>query len=266
MKLPAADQEIFTQHICPFCGLAQVPTSAQKHFSTHRLNLTRHPVMPVVGVYVLAISCANPKCAEVALQITYGAGTMKENPFSSASFLLSERGEHYRLRPSASYTKQPACVPEVLANDYYEACKIRDLSPKASATLSRRVLQGMIRDFCGIRRDSLFLEIKELEDMSAKWEAPKGVQHETIEAMHHVRSIGNIGAHMEKDINIVVDVEPGEAQALIDLVELLFKDWYVARTAREEQLASIKKIAETKAEQKRLAFIQQQPDNEETAA
>lgn len=64
--------------------------------------------------------------------------------------------------------------------------------------------------------------------------------------MHHVRSIGNIGAHMEKDINVVVDVDKGEAQALIDLIEMLFKDWYVAKAQREKRLADIKKIAEEK--------------------
>lgn len=37
-----------------------------------------------------------------------------------------------------------------------------------------------------------------------------------------VREIGNIGAHMEADINVIIDVDPDEAQILIDLVELLF--------------------------------------------
>jgi hypothetical protein len=59
------------------------------------------------------------------------------------------------------------------------------------------------------------------------------------EAIEGVRTIGNIGAHMEKDINVIVDVDPGEAQLLIELIELLVKDWYVARHEREERLNAI---------------------------
>jgi len=79
--------------------------------------------------------------------------------------------------------------------------------------------------------------------------APKGVEHETIDAIDAVRSVGNIGAHMEKDINLIVDVDPGEAQALIELVEMLFEDWYVARHNRAERLARIQSIADEKKKQ-----------------
>jgi hypothetical protein len=58
-----------------------------------------------------------------------------------------------------------------------------------------------------------------------------------------VRSIGNIGAHMEKDINLIIDVEPEEAQALIELTETLFQEWYVGRHERQQRLARVAKIA-----------------------
>jgi hypothetical protein len=43
-----------------------------------------------------------------------------------------------------------------------------------------------------------------------------------VEAIDIVRNIGNIGAHMEADINVIVDVDPDEAQTLIELIETLF--------------------------------------------
>jgi hypothetical protein len=46
----------------------------------------------------------------------------------------------------------PDYIPEQIKDDYYEACSILNLSPKASATLARRCLQGMIRDFWGITK------------------------------------------------------------------------------------------------------------------
>lgn len=52
---------------------------------------------------------------------------------------------------------------------------------------------------------------------------------------------------MEKDIDVIVEVDPDEAQALINLIELLFEEWYVARNKRQESLAKIKTIADNKA-------------------
>ena len=47
----------------------------------------------------------------------------------------------------------------------------------------------------------------------------------TWAAIDAVRRVGNIGAHMEHDINVIVDVEPREAELLIGLVETLFREW-----------------------------------------
>jgi len=115
----------------------------------------------------------------------------------------------------------------------------------------------MIRDFCKIAKGTLDAEIKELRAQVDQGHAPAGVTPESVEAIDQVRSIGNIGAHMEKDIDLIVDVEPGEAQALIELIEMLFGEWYVTRHQREQKLAHIAaiaadkkaKLAEAKAEQ-----------------
>lgn len=69
-----------------------------------------------------------------------------------------------------------------------------------------------------------------------------------MEAIDQVRGIGNIGAHMEKDIDLIVDVDPNEAKVLIEHVEMLFEEWYVSRHVCQERLERIKLIAETKQE------------------
>lgn len=70
-------------------------------------------------------------------------------------------------------------------------------------------------------------------------------------AMDALRKIGNIGAHMESDINLIVDVEPEEAEALIKLIELLIKEWYIARHDAECLYAEIENIgAQKEAERK----------------
>jgi hypothetical protein len=95
----------------------------------------------------------------------------------------------------------------------------------------------MIRDFWAISSNRLIDEVNALKDK---------VDPATWAAIDAVRSIGNIGAHMEKDINLVIDVEPGEAQMLIGLIEILLRDWYVARHQRAERLASIVALAQGK--------------------
>jgi hypothetical protein len=68
----------------------------------------------------------------------------------------------------------------------------------------------------------------------------------TWDAIEAVRKVGNIGAHMEKDINVIVDVEPHEAQLLIGLIETLIKDWYIAREERKMRLSQISELAKEK--------------------
>lgn len=85
----------------------------------------------------------------------------------------------------------------------------------------------MVRDFCGISKGRLVDEINELGRRIDADDAPKSVSDDSVEAIDHVRKIGNIGAHMEKDIGVIVSVEPEEAQLLIELIESLFDEWYV---------------------------------------
>lgn len=141
------------------------------------------------------------------------------------------------LRPQSSAKPFPDYIPESIRQDYTEACLIQNLSPKASATLSRRCLQGMIRNFWGISKKSLNDEIKELETK---------VDPSTWQAIDALRQIGNIGAHMEKDVNVIIDVEPEEASLLIGLIETLLKDWYITRHEREERNKNLHRIAQAK--------------------
>jgi hypothetical protein len=78
--------------------------------------------------------------------------------------------------------------------------------------------------------------------------APQGVTIESVEAIDSVRGIGNIGAHMERDINMIVPVDSGEAKILIELIEELFSDWYVARHKRKERFDRIKAMSQQKQE------------------
>lgn len=179
------------------------------------------------------IVCPNPECREFSLDLVlfdldYQGGMEKKGEVTN----------QWRLIPSSMAKPFPLYIPKQILQDYEEACRIVDASPKASATLSRRCLQGMIRDFWKITKPNLKQEIDELSGR---------IEEETWKAIDAIRTIGNIGAHMEKDVNIIVDVEPGEAEKLIWLIELLLRDWYVRKHEREERLLEIALIGTEKA-------------------
>jgi len=143
----------------------------------------------------------------------------------------------WSLIPESEAKPFPDYILQQLRDDYREACLIRTKSPKASATLSRRCLQGVIRDFWGITKNRL---IDEIDALKSKIDAT------TWSAIDSVRQVGNIGAHMEKDVNLVVDVDPEEAGLLIWLIETLFEEWYVGRHERETKMKALIKLAEQK--------------------
>ncbi|UXN62933.1 DUF4145 domain-containing protein [Phyllobacterium sp. A18/5-2] len=233
--------------VCPFCDRNQVVISENHDTTFEPLGIGKS-VHGLVGIRIVSIRCASPSCNEVTViaQLTGAELSRKSGEYEPIAPLLGR----WNLRPESSAKPQPSYIPAPLREDYLEACKIRELSPKASATLSRRCLQGMIRDFCKIHKSRLIDEIKELRRLDEEGHAPKGVESETLDAIDAVRSIGNIGAHMEKDIGFIIDVDPTEAQALIELIEMLFSEWYVARHRRTERLEKVKAIAADKANRK----------------
>ncbi len=136
----------------------------------------------------------------------------------------------------------PEYIPEPIRRDYEEANLILERSPKAAATLLRRCLQGMIHDFWKINEKNLNAEITQLKEKVSPtlWQAIDGL-----------RKIGNIGAHMEKDVNLIIDIEPDEAKKLLRLIEMLFEKWYVERHKEEVLLGEIVGIAEDKEKQRK---------------
>lgn len=146
------------------------------------------------------------------------------------------------VKPISLAKQFPDYIPKAIRQDYEEAYSIVNLSPKASATLSRRCLQGMIRDFWEIKPSTLFKEIDQLEHKIPvmQWKVLDGI-----------RKVGNIGAHMEKNINVIVDIDPGEAEKLLKVIEKLMNDWYVERHETELLYGDIIAISDEKAKAKK---------------
>jgi Txe/YoeB family toxin of Txe-Axe toxin-antitoxin module len=216
---------------CPFCG--NNSTIGEKNYSSSNHSFELNTILGgKLAFRSMVVVCPNDECKEVAINAAFGRAAN-----IGGYIQITEELEFWQLRPSSSLIAFPEYIPAAIRSDYEEACKIRDLSPKASATLSRRCLQGIIRDYWSIVRKRLVDEIEALREK---------VDADTWEAIDAIRKIGNIGAHMERDIDVIIDVDPQEAQLLIGLIEMLIKDWYIARHKRQEHLRLIVEAAESK--------------------
>jgi hypothetical protein len=112
-----------------------------------------------------------------------------------------------------------------IAKDYKEACLVLEDSPKASAALSRRCLQTILREKAGVKHQDLSKEIQEVLD-SGK------LPTHLAESIDAIRNIGNFAAHPMKSTSsgAIVGVEPGEAEWTLDVVESLI-DFYIVKPA-----------------------------------
>jgi hypothetical protein len=146
--------------------------------------------------------------------------------FNDAADVMDEYEEidsNLLIYPKSS--SQPSCpdeVPKEYAADYREACEVVDISPKASAALSRRCLQLILRDKAGVKHGDLSKEIQEVLDQGTL--PPYLSQH-----LDAVRNIGNFAAHPNKckTTGEITSVEPGEAQWCLDILEGLFNFYFV---------------------------------------
>lgn len=223
---------------CPYCGRHTTITSPNYFEHWEKVDIEESDKSHV-GLFFQAITCPNTKCKKLWLQLSLCKA------YIGAYRSSWDRGtviQKWQLLPESEAKVLPDYIPQAIQKDYYEACRIRDLSPKASATLARRCLQGMIRDFWGIKKTRLKDEVDALEDM---------VDADTWDSINAVRRVGNIGAHMEQDINVIVDVEAGEAQLLIGLIEQLVDDWYIVRENRRKRTDELKKLAAAKEAQRK---------------
>jgi hypothetical protein len=122
--------------------------------------------------------------------------------------------------------------------------------------LARRCVQGAIRDFCCIAKRTLNDEINELTErleQGTLGAAALYLSHDLLDVINGVRKIGNIGAHMDKNLDKVIPVDPDEAKLLLELVGTLFSEWYQARSDREERLKRLAKVVTEKDEAKAVA-------------
>ena len=205
-------------YVCPYCGTQQ---AFRNSVVTQEICYGDRSSEDWEKRFTLySIRCSNGCCRKISVIARSGNDSHQVD-----------------IEPQPVFRRFPDYIPAPIRADYEEASQILDLSPKAAATLLRRCLQGMIRDFWGISRSRLIDEIMELKNSvpAVQWKAIDGL-----------RRLGNIGAHMEKDVNLIIDIEKEDAQGLLRLIEMLMFQWYVNRHEQEVLCDTITNTAAAK--------------------
>ena len=145
------------------------------------------------------------------------------------------------VRPKSSLRPPvPFEVPNELSEDYNDACLVLNDSPKASAALSRRCLQHLLRAVGGIKPSDLANEIQQVLESGR-------LPSHLSESIDAIRNIGNFSAHPMKSTSTgeILPVEPHEAEWNLDVLEALFDFYFVQPELIKKKRASLnKKLSE----------------------
>ncbi|HLY39686.1 MAG TPA: DUF4145 domain-containing protein [Terracidiphilus sp.] len=128
----------------------------------------------------------------------------------------------------------PAEVPDPYKKDFEEAVAVFPLSAKASAALSRRNLQAILKNKAKTTKKDL---ADQIEEVIASGGLPSHIQ----EGLDAVRTTGNFAAHPIKSTSTgeIVEVEAGEAEWDLDVLESLFDFYFVQPALTAKRRAAL---------------------------
>lgn len=202
---------------CPHCAV-QVHPETRRGFFSHGDHYAE-----VGGGYWAYSYMTCPSCQRPIIWL-------QTHPDIQALQFLVQRDLGRMVIPKgATRPAAPPEVPQAAAEDFNEACLVLADSPKASAALSRRCLQAVLRDQ-GYNQHDL---AKAIDAILAAKVLPPAV----ADNLDAVRNIGNFAAHPMKDTNsgALLDVEPHEAGWNLDVLEELFDVLYVQPAAAQKK-------------------------------
>ena len=131
----------------------------------------------------------------------------------------------------------PKEVPKNISEDYIEACNVLNISPKASAALSRRCLQHILSNH-GYKGRNL---AKQVDAVLAETDAKKALSPALTDTIDAIRNFGNFSAHPIDDVttNQIIPVEEYEAEFCLEIIEEMFDHFYVRPALAAKRKAAL---------------------------
>lgn len=210
--------------VCPHCSLG---VKIEWNY-TEAIEIIKGENDEIKGSEIEYGEC--PNCGKLIINLLKGKACRDKSGYRYSLVENVELEFNEIIYPKVSSGISNDFIPLKYFEDYSEAIRVQSISSKSAAALCRRVLQSILRDEYHIKKSSLSAEIKEF------------VQNEVIpshitDAVDAVREIGNIAAHPSKDNSTgeIVNVEPGEAEWLIEVIEALFDFTFIQPKKLEQR-------------------------------
>jgi hypothetical protein len=186
-------------------------------------NFQASQAVPILGWHWMLMHLVCPECNTPIVRV-----------LKTPSTGVVGRTEYPAFPANASTRPVPPDVMDPYKKDFEEACAVLPISPKASAALSRRNLQAILKDQAKTKKKDLADQISEV---IATGHIPTHIQ----EGLDAVRNIGNFAAHAIKSTSTgeIVDVEPGEAEWDLDILQSLFDFYFVQPALTAKRRAAL---------------------------
>ncbi len=147
--------------------------------------------------------------------------------------------EMYMVQPRGASRPLSSEVTERYSKPFHKAVEILPISPEASAAIGRRCLQDLLREEAKVKHADLADEIQEVIDSNL-------LPSDLADSIDAIRNIGNFGSHPIKSTNTgeIVDVEVGEAEWTLEVLEDLFDHFLVKPAKRKQKKDALNKKLE----------------------
>lgn len=193
-----------------------------------------------------------PECGEVFIyldgcSVTPGPTGVNENPFLgpvgtpyTTPEVVQPAEKHLMIWPQDGSRICPAEVPDPLRKDFHEAAAVLPRSAQASAALTRRCLQYLLKEYAKTKAKDLAAQIDEVISSNT-------LSSTLSEQLDAVRNIGNFAAHPQKSTNTgeIIEVEPQEAEWNLDVLDELFVHYFVKPAQLQKRRSDLnKKLAD----------------------
>jgi hypothetical protein len=221
---------------CPHCNtsihLAKTGEKVIYHESLPNEQENGEFVRPVRASILAWGFC--PECNNLIVLLRTG-GSYSNRQIESESPQISNLNRWGILYPRKFSNRNinDQTIPEEYRKDFNEAAAVLSISPKASAALSRRLLERILKEHYKIpdkgKEYTLTGKITYLKD---KFDIPIYIS----ESLDIVKEIGNFAAHPLKDktAEAIVEVEASEAEFDLDVLEALFQFIFVEPAKRKQ--------------------------------
>ncbi len=206
--------------ICPYCG-----TGINVEWSEDVYPIPTEEEEYSGGFALASDFC--PECNNFIVYLKKGEiFKVEHKEFGDNAWIEDVISEKLIYPKYTTASKLDISIPEKYKTNYQEAEQVLVISPKASATLSRYLLQLIFHEKLVIKKKNLEMEIDEFFNMPH-------IPSSLCTMLQIMRKVANFGAHPKKSThsNEIVEVEKGEAEIMLEFILEVF-DFIFVKPAR----------------------------------